>query len=255
MTPRFQDQVAIVTGAVGGIGSAIVEGFLAEGGRVGLVDFNSQAGQAYETALRARGHDVCFVHADVSHFDQCQAAYDRITGALGAATILVNNVGISPKTQGRALKVWEMPPAEWDNVVSVNLNSVFYMTHLATPHMLRQRQGRVINMSSVAGKAYCDIVAAHYAATKAGLIGLTRHWAAELGAHNVTVNGLAPGRISTPLLKSVPKEINDAVAEATALRRLGTPEEVADACLFFASDQARFVTGQVLDVAGGWLMT
>jgi 3-oxoacyl-[acyl-carrier protein] reductase len=255
MTARFQDQTAIVTGAVGGIGSAIVEGFLAEGARVGLIDFNSQAGQAYEEVLRKRGHNVCFVHTDVAHFDQCQAAYDRITAELGGATILVNNVGISPKTDGRALKVWEMPPAEWDNVVSVNLNSVFYMTRLASPHMVRERQGRVINMSSVAGKAYCDIVAAHYAATKAGLIGLTRHWAAELGEHQVTVNGLAPGRISTPLLKSVPQEINDAVAAVTALRRLGTPEEVADACLFFASDQARFVTGQILDVAGGWLMT
>ena len=255
MSGRFQDQVAIVTGAVGGIGSAIVEGFLAEGGRVGLVDFNSQAGQAFEKELRKHGHQVAFVHADVAHFDQCQAAYERITSELGAATILVNNVGISPKTDGRALKVWEMPPGEWDNVVSVNLNSVFYMTHLATPHMVKQRQGRVINMSSVAGKAYCDIVAAHYAATKAGLIGLTRHWAAELGEYDVTVNALAPGRISTPLLKSVPKAINDAVAQVTALRRLGTPEEVADACLFFASDQARFITGQVLDVAGGWLMT
>ena len=91
------------------------------------------------------------------------------------------------------------------------------MTHLATPHMVKQRQGRVINMSSVAGKAYCDIVAAHYAATKAGLIGLTRHWAAELGEYNVTVNALAPGRISTPLLKSVPKAINDAVAQVLSL--------------------------------------
>jgi len=255
MSGRFQDQVAIVTGAVGGIGSAIVEGFLAEGGRVGLIDFNAQGGQAYEKTLRQHGHDAVFVPADVAHFDQCQAAYERITSTLGAATILVNNVGISPKTEGRALKVWEMPPGEWNNVVAVNLNSVFYMTHLATPHMVKQRQGRVINMSSVAGKAYCDIVAAHYAATKAGLIGLTRHWAAELGEYDVTVNALAPGRISTPLLKSVPKAINDAVAQVTALRRLGTPEEVADACLFFASDQARFVTGQVLDVAGGWLMT
>ncbi len=255
MSARFTDQVVIVTGAVGGIGSAIVEGFLAEGAKVGLIDFNAQAGQAYEKALQARGHAVAFVPADVAHFDQCQAAYERITRDRGAATILVNNVGMSPKTDGRALKVWEMTPGEWDKVVAVNLNSVFYMTHLAAPHMVKQRQGRVINMSSVAGKAYCDIVAAHYAATKAALLGLTRHWAAELGEYDVTVNGLAPGRISTPLLKSVPKEINDAVADVTALRRLGTPEEVADACLFFASDQARFVTGQVLDVAGGWLMT
>jgi 3-oxoacyl-[acyl-carrier protein] reductase len=99
------------------------------------------------------------------------------------------------------------------------------------------------------------VVAAHYAATKAGLIGLTRHWAAELGEYGVTVNALAPGRIDTPLLKTVPAEINQAIARVTAMRRLGTPEEVADACLFFVSDQARFVTGQVLDVAGGWLMT
>ena len=175
--------------------------------------------------LRGQGRAVCFAQADVSRYEECEAAYARISDELGPATILINNVGISPKTEGRALKVWEMPPAEWDRVVSVNLNSAFYMTRLATPHMVAQRKGRVINMSSVAGKAYCDIVAAHYAATKAALIGLTRHWAAELGEYDVTVNGLAPGRISTPLLKSVPQEINDAVAGVTALRRLGTPRK------------------------------
>ncbi|CAM3727380.1 SDR family oxidoreductase [Bordetella tumulicola] len=252
---RFQNQVAIVTGAAGGIGSAIVEGLLAEGAYVGLIDANATAGAAYADRLRAAGHRVHFVPTDVSQFDACQTAYDAMTDALGPATILVNNVGISPKTDGRALNVWEMPPQEWDKVVDVNLNSVFYMTRLATPHMVKQNTGRIINMSSVAGRAYCDIVAAHYAATKAALIGLTRHWAAELGPHQITVNALAPGRIATPLLKSVPQEINDAVVNVTALRRLGTPEEVADACLYFASDQARFVTGQVLDVAGGWLMT
>ncbi len=249
------NQTAIVTGALGGIGSAIVDALLAQGARVGLIDRHAEAGQAHEAKLQALGHQVKFAAADVSSFEACRQAYDTITASLGGADILVNNVGISPKTEGRALRVWEMPPAEWDMVVNVNLNSAFYMTHLATPHMLREKAGRVINMSSVAGEAYCDIVAAHYAATKAALIGLTRHWAAELGEYNITVNALAPGRISTPLLRSVPQEINDAVVNVTAMRRLGTPEEVADACLFFASDQARFVTGQVLDVAGGWLMT
>ncbi|CAM4163235.1 SDR family oxidoreductase [Bordetella muralis] len=252
---RFNDQIAIVTGAVGGIGSAIVEGLLAEGAQVGLIDANAAAGQEYADKLREQGNRVHFVQADVSQFEQCQAAYETITAALGAATILVNNVGISPKTNGRALNVWEMAPQEWDKVVDVNLNSVFYMTRLATPYMVQQNTGRIVNMSSVAGRAYCDIVAAHYAATKAALIGLTRHWAAELGPYQVTVNALAPGRIATPLLKTVPQEINDAVVKVTALGRLGTPQEVADACLYFASDQARFVTGQVLDVAGGWLMT
>lgn len=255
MSAAFAGKTAIVTGAVGGIGSAIVRAFLAQGAQVGLIDFDRSGGQAFASELAAEGHKVAFMDADVSSFEACQRAYVGITAELGGADILVNNVGISPKTNGRALRVYEMPPAEWDKVVDVNLNSVFYMTRLASPHMVEQRSGRVINMSSVAGKAYCDIVAAHYAATKAGLLGLTRHWAAELGEFDITVNGLAPGRISTPLLKSVPQEINDAVARVTALRRLGTPEEVADACLFLASDQARFVTGQVLDVAGGWLMT
>ena len=252
---RFDNQTAIVTGAVGGIGSAIVESLLAEGAQVGLIDVNASTGQAYSDALRTQGFRVHFVPADVSQFDSCQRAYEAITSQLGPATILVNNVGISPKTEGRALNVWEMPPEEWNKVVEVNLNSVFYMTRLATPHMVRQNTGRIINMSSVAGRAYCDIVAAHYAATKAALIGLTRHWAAELGPHQITVNALAPGRIATPLLKSVPQEINDAVVKVTAMGRLGTPQEVADACLYFASDEARFVTGQVMDVAGGWLMT
>jgi 3-oxoacyl-[acyl-carrier protein] reductase len=252
---RFAGKTAIVTGAVGGIGSAIVRALASEGARVGLIDRDAAAGADFQARLAAAGHTARYAHADVQNFDACRIAYDDLAQGLGGADILVNNVGISPKTNGRALKVWEMPPDEWDTVMRVNLNSVFYLTRLAAPHMIAQGSGRIVNMSSVAGKAYCDIVAGHYAATKAGLIGLTRHWAGELGEHGITVNALAPGRISTPLLQSVPREVNDAVAQVTALRRLGTPEEVADACLFLASDQARFVTGQVLDVAGGWLMT
>ncbi|MYN12706.1 SDR family oxidoreductase [Pusillimonas sp. TS35] len=252
---KFENKTALVTGAAGGIGSAIVRALVTEGARVGMVDTNAGAGKALETELKAAGHKVLYVSANVGEFTECEAAFSAIKAELGAVDILVNNVGISPKQNGRALKVWEMPPQEWDTVVSVNLNSAFYMTRLAAPDMMRKREGRIINMSSVAGKAYCDIVAAHYAATKAALIGATRHWAADLGEYNITVNGLAPGRISTPLLKMVSQETNDAVAQVTALKRLGTPEEVADACVFFASDQARFVTGQILDVAGGWLMT
>ncbi|ARP86410.1 SDR family oxidoreductase [Bordetella genomosp. 9] len=252
---RFAGKTALVTGAVGGIGSAIVHALASEGAKVAMIDRDAHAGAAFEARLCKAGHTVRFAHADVRDFEACQTAHAALTQALGGVDILINNVGISPKTDGRALKVWEMPPQEWDAVVQVNLNSVFYLARLAVPHMMARRWGRIVNMSSVAGKAYCDIVGGHYAATKAALIGLTRHWAGELGEHGITVNGVAPGRISTPLLKTVPQAVNDAVASATALRRLGTPEEVADTCLFLASDQARFVTGQVIDVAGGWLMT
>lgn len=251
----FDNKVVLVTGALGGIGSAIVTAMLAKGARVGLIDINADAGKAFQDKLTSAGYTALYNNADVGKYNECVKAVTAIRDALGDIDILVNNVGISPKRDGHALKVWEMPPEEWDSVVSINLNSAFYMTHLVVPDMIRKREGRIINMSSVAGKAYCDIVAAHYAATKSALIGATRHWAGELGDYNITVNALAPGRISTPLLKTVSQGTNDAVMKVTALKRLGTPEEVADACIFFASDQARFVTGQVLDVAGGWLMT
>lgn len=252
---RIAGKTAIVTGAAGGIGAAIVQALVDAGAKVGLVDRDAQAGAALQGRLSQAGHAVHFVQADIQDYAACEAAYRTLAAALGGADILVNNAGISPKTAGRALKVWEMPPDEWDMVMRVNLNAAFYLTRLAAPHMMAQGWGRIVNMSSVAGKAYCDIVAGHYAATKAGLIGLTRHWAGELGEYGITVNALAPGRIATPLLKTVPQAVNDAVAGVTALRRLGTPEEVADACVFLVSDQARFITGQTIDIAGGWLMT
>jgi len=252
---RFADKVVLVTGAAGGIGSAIAESFAQEGARIGLVDVSVEAGAQREAQLAAAGHTVCFAAADVGRFADCERAHAEIVAALGPVDILVNNAGISPKTQGRALKVWEMPPDEWDKVVDVNLNSAFYLTRLVTPHMVQNNAGRVINMSSVAGKAWCDFVAGHYAATKAALLGATRQWAAELGPYGVTVNGIAPGRISTPLIQSVAKDVNDSILRVTPFGRFGTPNEVADVCRFLASNDAAFVTGQVIDVAGGWLMT
>lgn len=252
---RFEDKVVLVTGAAGGIGSAIADAFAREGARVGLVDLSAEAGATLESRLAAAGHAVRFAAADVSRHADCERAHGEIVAALGPVDVLVNNAGISPKTDGRALKVWEMPPDEWDKVVAVNLNSAFYLTRLVAPPMMQKNAGRVINMSSVAGKAWCDFVAAHYAATKAALLGATRHWAAELGPYGITVNGLAPGRISTPLIRTVAPEINDGILRATPLGRLGTPDEVADVCRFLASDDAAFVTGQVIDVAGGWMMT
>ncbi|CAM5199697.1 3-oxoacyl-[acyl-carrier protein] reductase OS=Castellaniella defragrans OX=75697 GN=HNR28_000941 PE=3 SV=1 [Castellaniella defragrans] len=246
----------LVTGGAGGIGSAIVDRYLAEGARVGIIDLDAGRGQAACERLRAGGHTVAFSAADVGRYEDCALAVERLQAELGAVDTLVNNAGISPKHEGRPSPIGGMDPAEWDRVVGVNLNAAFYLTHLLAPGMQQRRFGRIVSMSSVAGKAsLIDIVAAHYSTTKAALIGFTRHAASELGPYGITVNAIAPGRINTPLLKTVPGAANEAVIRETPLRRLGEPSEVADMCAFLTSAEANFVTGQVVDVAGGWLMT
>ncbi|HLT99407.1 MAG TPA: SDR family NAD(P)-dependent oxidoreductase [Burkholderiaceae bacterium] len=254
-TKRHENRVVLVTGAAGGIGSAIAHRYAMEGARVGVVDRDPEHGRALAEELGEQGAHACFAQADVSSYDQCLRACETIQAELGAVDTLVNNAGISPKHEGRAHGVHEMDPAEWNHVVGVNLNSAFNMARVLTPGMRDRQFGRIVSMSSVAGKAYLDLVAAHYAATKAALIGFTRHLAGELGPYGITVNALAPGRIDTPLLRTVAPEANEAVVQVTPLRRLGTPEEVAQTCAWLTSPEAEFVTGQVVDVAGGWLMT
>ncbi|MFA5663696.1 SDR family oxidoreductase [Castellaniella sp.] len=253
---RHAGRTVLVTGGTGGIGSAIVAQYLAEGARVAIVDLDAARGQAQSDELAAQGHDVVFVAADVGTFKGCQQAVEQARAALGEIDTLINNAGISPKHAGHPAAVGEMAPEEWDRVVAVNLSAAFYLTRLLAPGMQQRGFGRIVSMSSVAGKAaLADIVAIHYSTTKAALIGFTRHAAAELGPYGITVNAIAPGRIDTPLLKTVAQQANDAVIAQTALRRLGEPSEVAQTCAFLTSNEADFVTGQVVDVAGGWLMT
>lgn len=254
VTPH-QGRVVLITGAAGGIGAAIAERYAQDGAAVGLVDFDAVAGEACAARLTQAGYRVYFAKADVGRYLECEAAGHAIEAALGPIDTLVNNAGISPKHGGKPVPIWQMNPVEWQQVIDVNLNSVFNFARLLTPGMVERKFGRIVSMSSVAGKAYLDIVAAHYSTTKAALIGMTRHLAGELGPYGITVNALAPGRIDTPMVAGAPAASNDAVIGVTPLRRLGKPAEVADACLFLTSRQADFITGQVIDVAGGWLMT
>ncbi|KDR32270.1 MULTISPECIES: SDR family NAD(P)-dependent oxidoreductase [Caballeronia] len=252
---RHDKRVVLVTGGSGGIGEALVERYARDGAAVGIVDVNEETGAALARRLADAGLGVHFAHADVGDFAACEAACRAIEAALGPVDTLVNNAGISPKHAGKPMPVWQMSPDEWRRVMDVNVNSVFNFCRILAPGMVERRFGRIVSMSSVAGKAYLDIVAAHYSTTKAALIGMTRHLAGELGPHGITVNAIAPGRIDTPLVRGVAREANEKVAQETPLRRLGAPDEVASTCLFLTSDEAAFVTGQVIDVAGGWLMT
>ncbi len=253
---RHADRVVLVTGASGGIGAAIVDRYLAEGAAVAIVDSNQEAGERQVAELRKQGHRAHFAPADVADYGSCERAHRDIQAALGPVDILVNNAGISPKHDGQPAQIHRMDPAEWQRVVGVNLNGAFNFSRLVTGSMIDRRYGRIVSMSSVAGKAYLgDIVACHYSATKAALIGFTRHLAGELGSHGITVNALAPGRIATPLVRTVSEAANNAVVAVTPLGRLGEPSEVAAVCCYLTSPDAAFVTGQVVDVAGGWLMT
>ncbi|MEK6349222.1 MAG: SDR family NAD(P)-dependent oxidoreductase [Burkholderia sp.] len=255
----FSSRNVLVTGGARGIGLGIVRAFLDSGARVVFVDHDEALGLDAERRLREQHADASSVHfvaADVGRFESCQAAFARAEALIGPIDTLINNAGISPKTDGRGLPVDEIPVDEWLRVVDVNLNGIFYFSKLVTPGMKRRGFGRIVSMSSVAGKAYLDVCALHYAATKAAVIGATRQLAGELGPFGINVNAIAPGRIDTEMVAVAGEAANAAYVAQTPLKRLGTTREVAALCLYLASrDEAGFVTGQVVDVAGGWLMT
>jgi len=250
-------RVALVTGAGGGIGHAIADAHAAAGARVAYIDHDLTLAEQAASAARRRGHEAMALCADVADEVALAAACRTAAETFGTIDILVNNAGISPKSgaDGKRANAWEMCPQEWRRVIDVNLTGAFNGMQAVVPGMRKLGRGRIVSMSSVVAKTHNDIVGVHYAASKAALIGFTKHLAGELGPLGITVNAIAPGRIDTPLMHGTAPEVNEAVRLATPLRRLGSPKDVASMCLFLTSDVAAFVTGQVCDVAGGWLMT
>jgi len=253
---RHHGRVVLVTGAGSGIGAAIATQYAQEGAILALVDIDEPSLQAQAEQLRAVGVTVALAVGDVADFKVCQSMHQRLIGELGVSIdTLVNNAGISPKVHGKPAQFWEMAPDEWGRVVGVNLNGAFNWARLVSPAMVAAKEGRIVNMSSVAAKSFVAFTAAHYGTTKAALIGFTRDLAGELGPHGVTVNAIAPGRIDTPLMRTASAATNEAVINETPLRRLGLPSEVAEMACFLTAPESSFITGQVVDVAGGWLMT
>ncbi len=246
---RLAGKVAVITGSSRGIGAAIARRLAAEGARVVLNCHTSvEAAEAVAEEIRQAGGEALVVAADVSRSEEAQRLIQTTTAQWDRVDILVNNAGVT-----RDGLLMTMKEADWDAVLNTNLKSVFHCCKAVTRAMLRQRSGRIINITSVVG-IVGQAGQTNYAASKAGIIGFTKSLARELGSRGITVNCVAPGYIPTALTDVLPEELKQAILEQTPLKRLGQPEEVAAAVAFLASDEAAFITGHVLHVDGGLAM-
>lgn len=235
---RLEGKVAVITGGARGLGQAMAELFAHEGAKVIAADMGDMA----YSAENVEGYTL-----NVTDTVGCKKFFDEIVEKYGRIDILVNNAGITRDSMTR-----KMTDEQWDLVIDVNLKGVFNLTRYVGPHMQANGGGSIINISSVVG-VFGNIGQANYAATKSGLIGLTKTWAKEfaLKGGNVRVNAVAPGYTMTDILKTVPQDLLDTFAKQTMLGRLGQPDEIAKATLFLASEDASYITGQVISVDGG----
>lgn len=248
---RLRDQVAVVTGGTNGIGRATVERFQQEGARVAVWDIAQGSSEAEQKLAEQQ---LLFQKVDITDPGMVESAVADVVKEWGRIDILVNNAGILRDAQLAAYKDGElkarMSVEDFDDVIRVNLRGVFICSRAVAPIMIRQQYGRIISTSSVVG-VYGNFGQTNYVAAKAGVIGMTRVWARELGRHNITVNAVAPGFIQTEMIRNLPEKILESMLAKTPVRRLGKPEDVANAFLFLAEKEAAFITGAVLSVDGG----
>jgi len=239
---------AVVTGAGSGIGREIATRFSAAGAAVAVCDVVKDAADKVAADIGGSGGRAVAYAIDVSDFGAVQQLCDRIVADLGGIDVLVNNAGIT-----RDNLLLRMTEEEFDRVIAVNLKGAFNFTKACFRGMMKNRWGRIINIASVIGQMG-NAGQANYAAAKAGIIGLTKSTARELASRNVTVNAVAPGYIATAMTEKLGAAERDAYIAAIPLKRAGTPEDVANVCLFLASELSGYITGQVLRVDGGLLM-
>lgn len=246
---NLQGAVAVVTGASRGLGAAIAEE-LGRGGAKVVVNYAGSQGPAEEVASKINeiggGGEAIVVQADVSDAEQAQSLIDEAVEQFGRIDILVNNAGINVDKPLNQMEI-----EDWDQVVQLDLNGVFYATHAALQHMTEQENGAIINISSVVGESG-NMMQANYAAAKSGLFGFTRTAALELAQSNITVNAIAPGFIETDMVDAIPEEVQESILKTIPMGRFGKPEEIAQAVRFVVEND--YITGATLDVNGGVYM-
>ena len=242
----FSNKTVVITGSARGIGRAIAEKFASQGANVVISDLNQEAVDKVAAEI---GENAAGFKADVTNPDEVDDLFKKVKEKFGQVDIVVNNAGIT-----RDKLMIRMDEKDWDMVLDINLKGSFLVTKTAARIMMKQRSGRIINISSVVGVTG-NAGQANYSASKAGLIGLTKSAAKELGARGITVNAVAPGFIRTEMTDKLPDAAKDAFLDRVLIRREGTPGDIASAVSFLASDEAAYITGQVLSVDGGLTIT
>lgn len=242
-------KTVLITGGARGIGKAMSEAFAKEGYNV-LINFNKSEKEAKElySKLSEKNSSVKLFKADVSNREDVENMIDYCVREFGGLDILINNAGIS---QDKLFT--DITDKDWDRMMNINLKGSFYCSQVALKYMISEKKGNIINISSIWGisGASCEV---HYSITKAGIIGMTKALAKEVGPSNIRVNSIAPGVINTDMLSGYGKEDINVLVEETPLMRLGTPEDIANCAIFLASDKSNFITGQVISLNGGFVI-
>jgi len=245
---KLKEKVALVTGGARGIGKAIAMLFAREGADIAVADVNPEIARKTAQEIEALGRKAMALEMDVTDYAKVEEGVNKILDKFGKVDILVNNAGITKDNL-----ILRMSQSEWDAVINVNLKGTFNCIKAVSRPMIKQRSGKIVSIASIIG-LMGNPGQANYSASKAGIIALTKTVAKELASRNINANAVAPGFIQTEMTAGLTQEVREKMLQAIPLARLGTPEDVAQVCLFLASAEADYITGQVITVDGGMVM-
>ncbi|SHF81938.1 3-oxoacyl-ACP reductase FabG [Ornithinibacillus halophilus] len=245
---RLQDKVAIITGAANGIGFQAARTFAGEGAKVVIADFDEEKGVESEKELLNEGYEVKFIQVNVADRNSVDNLVEKVLADYDGIDVLINNAGIT-----RDAMLSKMTTEQFQQVIDVNLTGVFHCTQAVLPSMISKGKGKIVSTSSVTG-TYGNVGQTNYAAAKAGIIGMTKTWAKELGRKGINVNAVVPGFTETGMVAAVPEKVIDKMKAQVPMQRLGKPEDIANAYLFLASSESDYVNGHALHVDGGIMM-